>query len=152
MSSNDVYGPCDVKLSEEAKEEQKERLTKIAAKVFPKHFPSPGPERKLTSVMLTQEVIRVDFYAPSQRGKDWIEFAKKVLNHIEHYTVPQYGDKPDDQVEEWSPEECMLAVRKYAARMRSNSRDNQTLLDMIKSAHYCQLAHDKLEEETKCTD
>lgn len=30
----------------------------------------------------------------AQRTKDWNEFATKVADHIENYTVPQYGDAP----------------------------------------------------------
>ena len=38
----------------------------------------------------------------AQRTKDWNEFAAKVADHIENYTVPQYGDAPNDNVESWS--------------------------------------------------
>lgn len=38
----------------------------------------------------------------AQRTKDWNEFAAKVADHIENYTVPQYGDAPNDNVEAWA--------------------------------------------------
>ena len=82
----------------------------------------------------------------SQRGEDWIKFGSKVLEHIEVYTVPQYGDAPDDQVEDWSPETCVLAIKKYCARFGSNSRQGQEKLDLIKMAHFAQLAYDKMEK------
>ena len=34
----------------------------------------------------------------AQRTKDWNEFAAKMADHIENYTVPQYGDAPNDNV------------------------------------------------------
>ena len=33
----------------------------------------------------------------SNRGIQWREFYNLVMSHIEEYTVPQYGDMPDDQ-------------------------------------------------------
>lgn len=83
----------------------------------------------------------------SARGAEWVAFAARVLRHIEDYTVPQYGDAPGDQVEEWSPEECVLTIRKYAARFRKNSRPGQDALDLVKVAHYACLALGKLETE-----
>lgn len=52
----------------------------------------------------------------AQRTKDWNEFATKVADHIENYTVPQYGDAPNDNVESWSAQDCIAQVQKYAAR------------------------------------
>ena len=34
---------------------------------------------------------------PSLRASEWQNFATRVFNHIESYTVPQYGDKGHDQ-------------------------------------------------------
>jgi len=80
----------------------------------------------------------------SDRGKEWEAFSKEVLKHIEDYTVPQYGDKGEDQVTEWNPEECILTIKKYAARFGSNMREGQNEMDLKKIAHYACLAFFKL--------
>jgi len=82
----------------------------------------------------------------SKRGEDWVKFGGKVLEHIEIYTVPQYGDRPNDEVEDWSPEACVLAARKYCGRFGSNSRKGQEKIDLLKIAHFAQLAYDKMEK------
>lgn len=81
--------------------------------------------------------------AISKRGNDWITFSLRVLQHIEGYTIPQYGDAPNDEVESWTIEECLLAVKKYNARYGKNSREGQQELDFLKMAHFVQLAYDK---------
>jgi hypothetical protein len=93
--------------------------------------------------------IEIDPGAPrftvSQRGRDFAEFAEKVVRHIEDYTVKQYGDAPNDQVEEWTPEQCMRQIGKYVARFESNARGEQEKFrDLVKVAHYAQLAWLKL--------
>jgi len=82
----------------------------------------------------------------SERGKNWFQFAIKVLEHVEKYTVPQYGDKPNDQIEEWSIEDCFKAVKKRMARFSRNSREGQQELDFMKMAHEIQIAAEKWEE------
>ena len=82
----------------------------------------------------------------SLRGYDWIEFSNKVLDHIENYTVPQYGDKGKDQVTDYTSEDCVKQIGKYVARHGKNQREGQTKSDLLKIAHYNQLAFDKLED------
>lgn len=79
----------------------------------------------------------------SNRGREWIEFSKLILNHIENYAIPQYGDKPDDQAEEWSSEDCFKAIERYLKRRNSNQREGQEGLDLFKMAHYVCLAYFK---------
>lgn len=81
------------------------------------------------------------------RTKQWTEFAAKVADHITNYTVPQYGDAPNDNVESWSAADCIAQVQKYAARFGNNQRAGQEELDLMKIAHYAQLAHDKLKQK-----
>ena len=82
----------------------------------------------------------------SNRGKDWMEFAAKVLDHIEDYTVPQYGDSPDDLMHtEWEIIDCIHAMRKYLVRFDKQQRKGEEKLDMLKIAHFAQLAHLKME-------
>lgn len=83
----------------------------------------------------------------AQRTKDWNEFAAKVADHIENYTVPQYGDAPNDNVESWSSQDCIAQIQKYAARFGANQRAGQEELDLMKIAHYAQLAMGKLQQK-----
>jgi hypothetical protein len=84
----------------------------------------------------------------SNRGNDWIDFAAVVLKHIEEYTVPQYGDKPNDQVENWSVEDCIRQIGKYIARFGKNQRgESDQEKDIIKIAHYACIASTKMREK-----
>lgn len=80
------------------------------------------------------------------RGGDWADFSFKVLGHIENYTVPQYGDKGQDQCTEFTIQDFQTQIKKYANRMGRNSRPGQDKLDLLKMAHYCQMLHDLLED------
>lgn len=80
----------------------------------------------------------------SERGKDWIIFNNKVLDHIETYTVAQYGDKGADLASDFSAQQFNDQIKKYAARFGKNSRPGQQALDFLKIAHYAQMAHDAL--------
>lgn len=90
------------------------------------------------------EPIAEPLAALSNRGQEWHDFARTVGHHIETYTVPQYGDAPGDQIENWTAEQCAKQIAKYAARFGRNARDEQDLLDMIKIAHYACLAYNKM--------
>lgn len=79
----------------------------------------------------------------SLRGQDWMDFSIKVLHHIETYAVPQYGDRPNDQITHWSIEECLKAIKKRFDRYGRNIRNNQQELDFLKMAHETQIAYDK---------
>lgn len=83
----------------------------------------------------------------SKRGSDWVIFTDAVLNHIENYTVPQYGDYPDDNVAMWTSSDCMKQVERYLKRLNTNQRPGERKRDLLKIAHYTQLAHDKLDTE-----
>lgn len=79
------------------------------------------------------------------RGNHWRLFANKVLEHIETYTVPQYGDAPNDLVEQFDVNYCVQQVMRYAARWNSNARGaGEQFRDLVKIAHYAQLAYQKL--------
>ena len=81
------------------------------------------------------------------RLREWKEFAVRVERHVQDYTVPQYGDAPGDQIEEWTAKETVNAIRKRADRHGKNSRANQDLLDLLKMAHEAGLAYFKLTGE-----
>lgn len=83
----------------------------------------------------------------SKRGDDWMEFARKVHEHIENYTVPQYGDKGEDQASEWPPAMLLEQAKKYGNRFGRNQREGQEMLDFMKMAHYVQMTATKFDEE-----
>lgn len=83
----------------------------------------------------------------SKRGIDWIHFSAEVTNHVETYTVPQYGDKPNDQITEWSIEDCFRDVKKRMARYGKNVREGEQLRDFLKMVHVIQIAATKFQEE-----
>jgi len=105
----------------------------------------PAPEIVFTDNDFT--TCSYDGLGISERGADWLDFSDKVFRHIENYTVPQYGDKGEDQVTNYSDKECVRQVEKYAARFGKNAREGQQELDFIKIAHYAQLADSKYESE-----
>jgi len=73
----------------------------------------------------------------SQRASQWSSFAREVFQHIEDYTVPQYGDMPADQAENYSIEEIQMHLRRYVSRINSNSRGTgEAIRDCYKIAHY----------------
>ena len=81
----------------------------------------------------------------SNRRAEFVAFAFIVLDHVSNYTVKQYGDAPNDPVEEWTPEQCMDSVKRYANRISSNRRGKLEILrDMVKIAHFACLAFSKL--------
>lgn len=88
----------------------------------------------------------------SQRGQDWIRFSEKVLNHIEEYTVPQYGDKGDDHITECSVPICLDHAKKYVSRYGRQSREGQQTLDFLKMAHWTQCAFTHYLEGTDGSD
>ena len=83
----------------------------------------------------------------SKRGAEWLDFSVDVILHVEEYTVPQYGDDPDDEVAEWSAVDCVRAIRKYTGRFGTNARPGEEKLDLMKMAHFACLAAHKLEKE-----
>lgn len=83
----------------------------------------------------------------SKRGSDWDDFHWETLRHIENYTVPQYGDRGDDIASEYTPDYCLSQVKKYIARFGTNSREGQEKLDLLKMAHYIQMAWTAIGEQ-----
>lgn len=104
--------------------------------------------RAFHDLMIDPMHLSEGYQGESNRGFHWKIFQEVVLRHIEEYTVPQFGDAPDDQVEQWSAEDCIRQMGKYIARFGRNRRGKEDQLrDMLKIAHYTSLAHEKLIEE-----
>jgi hypothetical protein len=83
----------------------------------------------------------------SNRRSEWNAFAYQVGKHIDEYTVPQYGDMPEDQLTEYSFADCITQIKKYSNRATSNARGKEeTKRDMLKIAHYACVAYSKLQE------
>lgn len=99
-----------------------------------------------------QDVLAIHKNSPkptqsSKRGEQWGEFTIEVFEHVENYTVPQYGDLPDDNISTWTPEEVIRSIGKRAARFGKNQRENQDELDLLKIAHEACIAYYKLKEK-----
>jgi hypothetical protein len=74
----------------------------------------------------------------SERAKEWGSFSAIVYAHIEQYTVPQYGDAPDDQASGFSEHDIAANMLRYVNRMESNARGSEEAQrDLLKIAHYC---------------
>jgi len=86
----------------------------------------------------------------SNRFRMWQDFAREVGDHIETYTIPQYGDYPDDQITNWTLEDFATTIKRYANRMGKNMRgDKDQKLDMQKIAHYAGVVWHKLNDTEK---
>ena len=85
----------------------------------------------------------------SNRGEEFKAFVSLVLDHIENYTVKQYGDAPNDNVEKWNSEKCMDAIERYVKRFgpRNGRGEEDNLLSCLKIAHYACLAYNKRKRE-----
>jgi hypothetical protein len=78
----------------------------------------------------------------SLRGQDWQAFSAQVLDHIENYTVPQYGDKGNDRATGYTTEQIADHIGRYKDRMGSNARGSvEAKRDLVKIAHYASLAY-----------
>lgn len=80
------------------------------------------------------------------RGQEWLDFSEEVFDHIKNYSIPQYGDAPNDNVSEWTAEDCVKQIEKYAKRFGKNAREGQDEIDLKKIAHYACLAFGKMED------
>lgn len=86
----------------------------------------------------------------SHRTKQFNRFAEEVVNHIETYTVKQYGDFPSDQLTEASKEDVVYNIRRYVNRINSGARGRvEAKRDMLKLAHYTQVLYDMMEAEER---
>jgi len=72
------------------------------------------------------------------------EFRQKVADHIEQYTVPQYGDKGKDYATGYTPSYCASQILKYRHRFGTNAREGQQEIDLMKIAHFACLAFFKM--------
>jgi hypothetical protein len=83
---------------------------------------------------------------PTYRENEWHNFSTIVAGHIANYTIPQYGDFPDDEIaKHWDAAQCVDAIGKYVTRYRVMRRGRlETLRDMAKIAHFACMAMGKM--------
>lgn len=82
----------------------------------------------------------------SNRGKEWNSFSNLVAAHVEEYTVPQYGDAPNDPVTNFSEHDIAMCLKRYVNRMETGQRGPEDLQrDLLKIAHYCGVLYHKRE-------
>ena len=71
--------------------------------------------------------------------EQWREFADAVEDHIANYTIPQYGDWPDDQMSTFTDEDIKTAIARYENRRGKGARGiYEEMRDCLKIAHYYQ--------------
>jgi len=73
----------------------------------------------------------------SKRLKEWEVFSQEMVDHIENYTVEQYGDMPDDQASTFIMADYKRELLKYINRMGKGVRGpEEQERDFKKIAHY----------------
>jgi dUTP pyrophosphatase len=87
----------------------------------------------------------------------WREFADAVEAHIRDYTIPQYGDWPDDQMSTFTDEDIKTAIARYENRRGKGARGiEEEMRDCLKIAHYYQCLWKReaprVEEWRRCAD
>lgn len=83
----------------------------------------------------------------SNRLERFHQVADICAYHIETYTVPQYGDFPDDQLTEMRLSDIKHDLQRYINRMGRNSRGpHESMRDMLKVMHYAAEAYLKMNE------
>ena len=83
----------------------------------------------------------------TKRGKIWIDFSMQVLRHIEDDTIRQYGDEGEDQLTNYTAEDCRKQVDKYQTRRGKTTRPGDDMLDILKEAHYLAEAWTKMNKK-----
>lgn len=88
------------------------------------------------------------------RMRNWNHFNEQMLKHIPQYTEEQYGNKEgNEQVDEFTPEQCWQNMQRCYNRRNSNTRGNkEKLRDLIKVAHHAEIVYHKLLTELQESD
>ena len=89
-------------------------------------------------------MYREEYPVYYNRSAMWEAFGNVVNMHIMEYTVPQYGDYPNDLRTNSSVNDILDCIRRYVARFDNNSRgEDERLLDLLKIANYAGMAYMK---------
>jgi hypothetical protein len=82
------------------------------------------------------------------RLSEFEDFVTVVKHHIKTYTIPQYGDYPNDQMTTASIFDIKMNLLRYVNRIGSNSRGkNEAIRDTYKFAHYAAILWGKYTRE-----
>lgn len=69
--------------------------------------------------------------------EQYTQFMHFVLEHIDNYVVPQYGDFPDKTVAKFTTEKIQGKLEAYVDRVGKSSRGPEDALrDCLKIAHF----------------
>lgn len=110
-------------------------------------YPEKFTESDAVNRDVTAERALLENGGASLRGQDWDDFSRLVRAHIEGYTVPQYGDKGEDQATNYAAADHVKQVEKYMNRHGRNARPGQDELDFLKAAHYLQMGYMALTQQ-----
>jgi hypothetical protein len=83
------------------------------------------------------------------REMEWEIFSNIVEKHIAEYTIPQYGDAPEDQVYKWEVSDIVTQLAKYTLRQDRGGGvrgKEEQCRDFLKIAHYACMAYMKLKK------
>lgn len=83
---------------------------------------------------------------PSMKCLKWTGFHLMVVDHIENYVVPQYGDDGADPASEYDLDDCIKQAQRYLSRIKTNQRPEGRSRDLLKAAHWIQMAYDRLNQ------
>ena len=71
------------------------------------------------------------------KESQWNKFSFITSNHIRHYVLPQYGDFPDKQIKNLTPEKIQAKLEYYVNRIGRSSRgEEDAKRDCLKLAHF----------------
>lgn len=102
--------------------------------------------QKLTQKEVVNDLVTfLDSHTLSLKSLHFLTFVIKVIHHIENYVIPQYGDYPDQMIDDFSMAEMASQVKRYAGRFGNNARGPvEDHRDTYKFAHYACYMEDKL--------
>jgi len=84
----------------------------------------------------------------SRKGMLWMRFSWEVLQHIQKYVIPQYGDLPDAMIDHFTVQSLKNQFIRYFVRIGTNSRGpEEAKRDALKIAHYACYLWAKLREQ-----
>lgn len=105
-----------------------------------------------TDVQLAQDevvrriVSRCSFQL-SQKSIMFLYFVLQVIDHLEHYVCPQYGDWPDEMIQGFDVADIRAQLKRYSGRVGNNARGPiEDHRDALKLAHYACYTKLKLED------
>lgn len=82
------------------------------------------------------------------RLQEWWNFSEDVEEHIQEYTIPQYGDYPQDQLTTTTNECIVHDMKRYLNRFGKGQRGHrEAMRDMLKIAQYAGVLYNRLQKD-----